>query len=139
MTETTNVNVVRGGVNRIQTCPPLAVEAIDRLRIAWRPHYRIVLAEDSLGWYFQIEVQRPDVATGEMGTGRGGKGYITDDTTFSGCCRTIFGLFKAYDLHEVHEAFQLDGVSIYGPHIDVEALLEVADRFDWTQEAERDG
>jgi hypothetical protein len=129
-------NVVRGGTNRLDA-PKVAVEALDRVRIAWRPHYKVVLAEDNLGWYFQIEVQRPDIATGDPGVGRGGKGYVTDDTTFSGCCRTIFGLLKAYDLHEVHEAFQVDGKSVYGPHIDVEALLEVAGRFDWTQESEQ--
>ena len=99
MTETKNVNVVRGGVNRIQTCPVLAVEAIDRVRIAWRPHYRVVLAEDSLGWYFQIEVQRPDIATGDPGMGRGGKGYVTDEMTLSGMVphhlRTVQGVRPA--------------------------------------------
>jgi hypothetical protein len=45
--------------------------------------------------------------------------------------RLIFGLFKAYEEHECREFFKWRGRAIFGPHVDSDALWEVAERFDY--------
>ena len=58
------------------------------------------------------------------------KAYINPAQTDSSIVRTVLARFMAYFEHEVREAFLYKGKRIYGPHIDVEALLEIADRLE---------
>lgn len=81
-------------------------------------------------YYFQITCWRRDVITGEMGTGYGGKAYLSEHATDSELVQTIFGLYKGYWEHEARETFTYRGRRIYGPHIDANALWEVARRVD---------
>jgi hypothetical protein len=74
--------------------------------------------------YIEVQCKRPDTYTGEFGTGYGGKRYLRDEMTDSEIVRNIFGAFMAYEEHECREAFQFRGVRIFGPHIDVEYLVE---------------
>lgn len=88
-------------------------------------------AEVSNGrFFYQIRCWRKDVITGEMGTGFGGKAYLSEHATDSELVQTIFGLYKGYWEHEARETFQYKGRRVYGPHIDVEAQWEVARRVD---------
>lgn len=81
-------------------------------------------------YYFQIECWRKDVITGEMGTGYGGKAYLSEYATDSELVQTIFGLYKGYVEHEARETFLYRGRRVFGPHIDVRALWVVARRVD---------
>ena len=117
------------------TYSPLFSEVQSQVEFRNRPHYRLLLQQDAKDpegrWYFQIEVQRPDTYTGEMGVGRGGKAYLSPHMNVSELTRVAFGLFKAYDEHECREAFTWKGRAIFGPHVDSQALWEVAERLDF--------
>lgn len=80
--------------------------------------------------YIQILCGRPDTFTGEYGIGTGGKRYLSPRQSDSEIVRAIWGAFLGYQEHEAREAFTYKGKRIYGPHIDVEALVEVADRIE---------
>lgn len=81
-------------------------------------------------YYFQIECLRKDVITGEMGLGYGGKAYLSPHATDSELVQTIFGLYLRYVEHEARETFEWRGRRVFGPHIAVEALWDVARRVD---------
>lgn len=103
--------------------------------ISYKDGYGLLLAKDKKDpqgrWYYQVECERPDTFTGEMGIGRGGKAYLSPHMTTSELTRVIFGLFKAYEEHETREFFQWRGRAIFGPHIDSEALWRVAEELDF--------
>lgn len=80
--------------------------------------------------FIQLEHYRPDTFTGEMKWGGGGKSYLSPYMTVSEIVRRALGAAIAYEEHEVREEFKYKGVRIFGPHIDVEALVEVAERLD---------
>lgn len=54
--------------------------------------------------------------------------------TTSEVVRTAFMASMAYNEHELREAFTFDGKAIFGPHIDVHALVSV-----WDQQDRRPG
>jgi hypothetical protein len=94
------------------------------------PHAGVEIGEDAIGVYVQVIMERADTITGKVGTGRGGKAYINSAQTDSSIVRTVLARFMAYVEHEVREAFHYAGKRIFGPHIDVEALVEIADRLE---------
>lgn len=81
-------------------------------------------------FYFQIMCWRMDVISKEMGHGFGGKAYLSPHATDSELVQTIFGLYKAYWEHEARENFYWKGRRVFGPHMDVNAVWEVATRID---------
>lgn len=100
--------------------------------VTYKPGYRLLLKPDTFEmgsrWYFQVEADRVDAITGEPGVGRGGKAYLSPHACRSELAQTAFGLFKAYEEHECREWFRYDGAQVYGPHVDVLALVEIAHR-----------
>lgn len=100
--------------------------------ITYKPGYRLLLkpSTEEMGtrWYFQVQAERPDAITGEPGVGRGGKRFLSPHATRSELAQTALGLFLAYEEHEAREFFRYDGAQVYGPHIDVLALVEIAHR-----------
>ena len=82
------------------------------------------------GPFVQIQCYRRDVITGEMGFGRGGKGYPSEHATDSEIIQMIFGLYLSYWTHEARENFQWRGRRVFGPHISTEALWEAAPHVD---------
>ncbi|MFW6598150.1 hypothetical protein ACQBAU_16155 [Propionibacteriaceae bacterium Y2011] len=81
-------------------------------------------------WFIQLTVERRDSITGELGVGKSGRAYLSRHMTDSEIVQAIFGLIKGYEEHECREWFRLDGVAIYGPHIDYRALLVAAKQTD---------
>lgn len=86
--------------------------------------------EDAKGPFVQIKCWRKDVITGEMGWGFGGKAYPSEYASHSELVQLIYGLYEGYWKHEAREGFQYKGVRVYGPHIDVEALLIAGRKID---------
>ncbi len=81
--------------------------------------------------FLQVRHWREDsMQPGKFGWGHGGKTYVTVWSTDSEIFQTIFGLAKSYEEHEVRETLLVDGKRPFGPHIDTQALCEVADRLD---------
>lgn len=99
--------------------------------IGYKPGYRLLVevdkADEKGRIYLQVECDRADTFTGEIGVGRGGKFYLSPYMTESEVVQGAFGLFKGYEEHETREAFTWCGRRVFGPHIDVRALWEVAD------------
>ena len=121
----------------------LAVDHQDLARrvhsfVTYKPGYRLILDRDQRDpdgrLYFQVECERPDIFTGEMGVGRGGKAYLSPAMIESEMVRLAFGLFRAYEEHECREWFQYRKRSVFGPHISVNALWEAAGHLDFREE-----
>jgi hypothetical protein len=98
--------------------------------VGYRRDYHFNVEE--IGGSVTIELRhwRPDADTGVMAWGSGGKRPIKPDATDSEIVRVLFAAALAYEEHEVREFFTYRGKRIMGPHISVEALMEVADRLD---------
>jgi hypothetical protein len=88
------------------------------------------LKDDDGRWFLQVRVWRRDTVTGDMGWGKGGKRYLSEHMTVSEVVRVAYGLFAAYEEHECREGFKFSGRRVFGPHIDVNALWEVANKID---------
>lgn len=103
--------------------------------VTYKPGYRLLLKPDTEipngRWYYQVEADRVDVITGQPGTGRGGKAYLSPHMTRSELVQVAFGLFKGYEEHETREHFQYQGRRVYGPHIDVLYHWAIADNTDY--------
>lgn len=103
--------------------------------VRYKDGYGLLLSKDRKDpagrWYFQVQAERPDIRTGNMGIGAGGKAYLSVHANFSELTRTAFGLFMAYEEHECREFFRLGGRSVFGPHINVSALWEAAGDLDY--------
>lgn len=98
-------------------------------RIEFRSTYFLSahVDQDSGGIYLQLEVQRPDAYTLEPGFGIVQR-TIPWGYTDSQIVRCVFRMLLDYEEHETREAFRFDGKRIFGPHIDITALAEVAGR-----------
>jgi hypothetical protein len=81
--------------------------------------------------YIELRHWRPDAVTGEMAWGYGGKRFLPPTANDSEIVRALFSAALSYEEHEVREFFTYKGARIYGPHLDVEALAEIADRVDF--------
>lgn len=105
-------------------------------RVEYREDYGYIvgLTEGMRYPYVQIWHHRPCAITGKMGTGKGGKAYISEFATDSEIFQTLFGLAKAYEEHEVREFFKVDGEQVFGPHIKTTALASIARDTDYRTE-----
>lgn len=65
----------------------------------------------------------------------GRKWRISQHMTKSEIVATCFKAVLSAEEHECREQFTYKGVAVYGPHIDVEKLLEVAGHYDVRQDA----
>lgn len=79
-------------------------------------------------WFIQATLFRKDTDTGEWGTGHGGKYIISPHMTAGEIVKKCFVACRDYSEHEVREAFLFRGRRVLGPHIDISALWEVADK-----------
>lgn len=75
-----------------------------------------------------IAPARLDVDLRQFGEGKGGKMYLSPHMIESEIVQAAFGLIKGYYEHEVRESFTYKGKRVFGPHIDIAAYLEIADR-----------
>lgn len=99
--------------------------------ISYKDDYSLFVSLDEVfrqRVYMQVFCFRKDTVTGEWGWGKGGKFYLSPHMTDQEIVQNAFGLFKAYEEHECREFFKYKDKRIYGPHISLEALLEVADK-----------
>lgn len=80
--------------------------------------------------FLRLRVWRLDAVTHVMGWGYSGKAFLNPAQSTSDIVRVAFGLFKGYAEHEEREFFKYKGVAVFGPHQDVEALVEISRRID---------
>lgn len=80
--------------------------------------------------YFQVIDDRYDVDTGHLVEVKGGKWYLSPFMTDGEVVQKALQAFLAFAEHEIREAFTYMGKRIYGPHLALDALVEIADRVD---------
>lgn len=99
--------------------------------IHYRPEYWYRVELDEHGRvYVQLEHNRLDARTAKWGRGTSSRYYVSDEARTSQIVRACLGLAIGYEEHEVREFFRYRGAQVFGPHIDVDALVEVAERLD---------
>lgn len=92
-------------------------------------HFELKVDGPSDGrWYVQISFLRPDIVTGMPGWGKSGKRYVSQHMCKSEFVAMCMGAVLALEEHEAREMFKYRGRRIFGPHIDVDALWDVARR-----------
>lgn len=110
----------------------LSVEDMEHLlsQIVYKDH-RVRLHQDTdARRYIQVEFERIDVVTGKMSTGKSGKRYVSQHMAKSEFVQLVFGTILALEEHECRENFYYKGRRVFGPHMDVDALWSVANKFD---------
>ncbi len=121
---------------------PIFYEAVQDIvsEITYKPGYRLLVRYDTESIaltsrvYLQVECNRPDAITGEPGTGRGGKYYLSEHMVLSEVVRIAFKLFFAYEEHECREFFKWRDRAVFGPHISVEALFDAATQLEYRKQ-----
>lgn len=78
--------------------------------------------------YIQLTVEGTDSVTGEPCTWKSGKRWLSDHMCKQEVVGVVFGLIKDAEMHELHEWFRYKGSSIYNPHLDPDALAELASK-----------
>lgn len=68
------------------------------------------------GHLIRTTFQRPDINTGEVGTGYGRWMHIPDGTTKEGIVKTAWLCAELIVRHELMESFLFDGNKIFDPH-----------------------
>lgn len=110
------------------------LERVQRIvdQIEYKPGYRLLARREEIGGriYIQVECERPDSYTGELGVGRGGKLYLSPWMVDGEIVRKAFQAYLSYEEHECREFFKYRDARVFGPHIDIDALVEVADRLE---------
>lgn len=76
--------------------------------------------------YIQWEVQGLDSINHQAVTWKTGKRYLSEFMCRQEIVASVFSLALAAEEHEAREWFRYKGASIYNPHLDPEALAELA-------------
>lgn len=59
---------------------------------------------------------------------RGARQWISSTASESDIFRLMLSMLIAFEEHEIREAFLVDGVRVFGPHITIEALKDAAEQ-----------
>lgn len=76
------------------------------------------------GFYIQVRYNERDIKTKEMTEQHGRKWYISPFSTESEVFQTGLKAVLTSAEHRVREHFLVDGVRVFGPHLDVDALID---------------
>ncbi|MNF29691.1 hypothetical protein D3C85_851500 [compost metagenome] len=96
--------------------------------ITYKPDWTIHLKDDGDRLYVQIEATTLDSITREPTTWKSGKNYLSPFMCRQEVVGVVFGAIEKAEIHEMREFFRYKGASIYNPHLDPEALVELASR-----------
>lgn len=80
---------------------------------------------DPIGYLIQIEYDEPDVDTGDMAVQQGRRWFVGCDVSKSEVVQTMLKAALASAEHRTREWFLVDGVRAYGPHQDVDDLVDL--------------
>lgn len=88
---------------------------------------RFRLLEKGDGFLLQLEYDERDVETGELAVQRARKWYVSRYATETEIVETAYAACLRSMKHVVREHFLYRGRRVMGPHIDVNARIEVCD------------
>lgn len=86
-----------------------------------------------LGWdagaggrhWMQIRFMAPCTYTGKIGPQHSRKYFLSPHMTDSEVISTVFKAIQYAEIHECQEQFKYKGHSIFSPHFDIEALVDL--------------
>ena len=78
--------------------------------------------------FVQITYESPCNKTGEVKEWHGRKWYLSEHMTEDEIIKTCFAAFKATVEHETMEAFKVDDIILFNPHINYEELLKISNK-----------
>lgn len=102
--------------------------------ITYKPFAGFFISEDPDDMWIQHWQRIPSTAfdnpsdTNRFGPQKGRKWRISAHMTQSEVIQTCLMATIAFEEHEARENFRICGQAVYGPHLDVNALLEIANR-----------
>lgn len=79
-------------------------------------------------WLLQVTYEEPDVDTGVVTTQRSREWLIRPSMSESEVVRTAYAAVTRSYMHVVAENFTYKGKRVFGPHVDIDALLEASER-----------
>ncbi len=85
---------------------------------------RFVIEPCANGFLIQLQAEEPCAATGEPRVYAGRKWHISDRATPSDIVRTAFKAVVTWEEHEAREHFRYRGAAVFGPHCDIDDLVE---------------
>lgn len=98
------------------------LKVLDRVTFQSEEGLKVVLVPDGPGMYYLQLVD--DALPPEFNTGR--KWRISPHMTKSEIVGTAFKAYLTWVEHEARESFQYRGQSIFGPHFDVDTMVNLA-------------
>lgn len=78
------------------------------------------------GFYVQLRYVELDIVTGDPADQHGRKWYVSSHSTKSEVVQTVLKACLTSAEHMVREHFTYRGVRVFGPHFDVDRLVELA-------------
>lgn len=90
--------------------------------------WTFVVERDGAGSYLQVVFDAPDLGSGRIESWTGRKWRLSAHMTKSEIVTTALKAVLTAVEHEAREAFKFQGRAIFGPHIDVEALVALVDQ-----------
>lgn len=99
--------------------------------ITYKPGWSIILAQDKLDpygrLYVQIAASTPDSTNpSNVVPWKSAKHYLSPFMCRQEIVGTVYHAIERAELHEMNEFFRYKGASIYNPHLDPDALVELA-------------
>jgi hypothetical protein len=88
------------------------------------------VGEDGDRLYLQLKFEQPCTTTGEHKPWSGRKWFLSPHMTDSEVITTAFKAVITSVEHEAREKFRWRDRAIFGPHVNVHALYQVAERLD---------
>lgn len=76
--------------------------------------------------YLQVHYDQPCNETGKIQTWHSGKFYLSQYMTDDEIVKKAWVAFEMCVKHEIMEAFLVDGLRLFNPHVNFEALLSVS-------------
>lgn len=108
----------------------LTIEQIKAIvvEVTYKPNWRIhFVATYDDRMFLQVEVTNSVCSVSrETVNWKGGKRYLSKHMCRQEIVGVCYALIEAAEIHEMREWFRYKGASIYNPHLDPDALVEVA-------------
>lgn len=76
--------------------------------------------------FIQVIYDAPNTKTGEAGSWKGAKWYLTEFMTDDEIVKKAYLAFRTCIEHEVLESFKIDGITLFNPHVNFEELLKIS-------------
>tara|TARA_R110000851_G_scaffold59347_2_gene137345 strand:- start:378 stop:749 length:372 start_codon:yes stop_codon:yes gene_type:complete len=101
--------------------------------ITYRPGFKFLVGEDGDRMYVQMEVSVESEFslspfTHQREAWKSGKAFLSMHMCRQEIVGAVFGVIRSAEEHEMREWFKYKGASIYNPHLDPDALADVARR-----------